>query len=319
MNTPIEYHDLDPARFFSEVASSYRPAILRGFVRHWPAVRAAQQSPEALCHYLLAFDSGAEVDAVMTPPAEGGRLFYKPELEGFNFVRNKVTVSRVIEQLARYSQFAEPPGVAVQSALIDDCMPRLAQENVAPALPPSARPRLWLGNTITTPAHFDESYNLACVVSGQRRFTLFPPEQVDNLYIGPLDFAPTPTPISMVNFRQPDFDQHPRFREALQHALVADLLPGDALYIPTLWWHHVQSTGPLNMMINYWWKNEQPAEDAGTTFDALVTTLKAMKHQPPEVRAAWGAIFQHYVFDPEQDPSAHLPEHKQGVLRKARP
>ncbi|MRW85530.1 cupin-like domain-containing protein [Pseudoduganella sp. FT26W] len=319
MNTPTEYRDLDPASFFSEVAGSYRPAILRGFVRHWPAVRAARQSPEALCQYVLGLANDFEVDAVMTPPAERGRLFYKPDMEGFNFVRNKVPVARVIEQLARYSQFDAPPSVAVQSALIDDCMPRFALENVAPALPLSARPRLWLGNTITTPAHFDESYNLACVVSGQRRFTLFPPEQVDNLYIGPLDFAPTPTPISMVNFREPDVDLHPRFKDAQAAALVADLLPGDALYIPTLWWHHVQSTGPLNMMVNYWWKNEQPAQDAGTTFDALVATLKAMKHQPPEVRAAWGAIFQHYVFDPAQDPSSHLPEHRQGVLRKARP
>lgn len=318
MNTPTEYRDLDPARFFSEVAGSYRPTILRGFVRHWPAVQKALQSPEALCHYVLGFATGFEIDAVMTPPAERGRLFYKPDMEGFNFVRNKVPVARVIEQLARYSQFDAPPSVAVQSALIDDCMPRFALENVAPALPPSVKPRLWLGNTVTTPAHFDESYNLACVVSGERRFTLFPPEQVDNLYIGPLDFAPTPTPISMVNFRDPDYAQHPRFKEAQKAALIADLLPGDALYIPTLWWHHVQSTGPLNMMVNYWWKNEQPADDAGTTFDALVATLKAMKHQPPEVRAAWGAIFQHYVFDPAQDPAAHLPAHKQGVLKNAR-
>ncbi|TFW16470.1 cupin-like domain-containing protein [Duganella callida] len=319
MNTLTEYRDLDPARFFSEVAGSYRPAVLRGFVRHWPVVQKALQSPEALCQYVMGFDRGYEVDAVMTPPAERGRLFYKPDMEGFNFVRNKVPVSRVIEQLARYSQFEAPPSVAVQSALIDDCLPGFAEQNVAPALPSSARPRLWLGNTITTPAHFDESYNLACVVSGARRFTLFPPEQVDNLYIGPLDYAPTPTPISMVDFRTPDFDRHPRFREALRHALVADLAPGDTLYIPTLWWHHVQSSGILNMMVNYWWKNEQPADDAGTTFEALVATLKAMKHQPPEVRAAWGAIFRHYVFDPEQDPSAHLPAHAQGVLRKARP
>jgi hypothetical protein len=276
MNTPIEYHDLDPARFFSEVAASYRPAILRGFVRHWPAVRAAQQSPEALCQYVLGLASDVEVDAVMTPPAERGRLFYKPDMEGFNFVRNKVPVARVIEQLARYSQFDAPPSVAVQSALIDDCMPRFPLGNVAPALPPSTRPRLWLGNTITTPAHFDESYNLACVVSGARRFTLFPPGQVDNLYIGPLDFAPTPTPISMVNFRDPDYAQHPRFREALQHALVADLLPGDALYIPTLWWHHVQSTGPLNMMVNYWWKNGQAVDSASPAFDALLAALKAL-------------------------------------------
>ena len=319
MHTITEFRDLDPARFFSEVAGSYRPAILRGFVRHWPAVHKARQSPEALCQYLLDMDSGFEVDAVMTPPAERGRLFYKPDMTGFNFVRNKVPVAKVIEQLVRYSQFDAPPSVAIQSALIDDCLPGFAAQNAAPALPPSARPRLWLGNTITTPAHFDESYNLACVVSGARRFTLFPPEQAANLYIGPLDFAPTPTPISMVDFRAPDYARHPRFREAMAEALVADLLPGDALYIPTLWWHHVQSNGMLNMMVNYWWKNEQPAPDAGTTFDALVATLKAMKHQPPEVRAAWGAIFQHYVFEAEQDPSAHIPENKRGVLHNARP
>jgi hypothetical protein len=319
MNHVTEYSNLDPARFFDEVAGSYRPAILRGFVRHWPAVQRAMQSPEALCGYLLDHANETEVDAVMTPPAERGRLFYRPDMEGFNFVRNKVPVARVIEQLARYSQFEAPPAVAVQSALVDECMPRFSGENVMPALPPSARPRLWLGNTITTPAHFDESYNLACVVSGERRFTLFPPDQVGNLYIGPLDFAPTPTPISMVDFRTPDFGRYPRFREALDHAQVADLRPGDALYIPTLWWHHVQSNGVLNMMINYWWKNQQPAADAGNTFDALVATLKAMKHQPPEVRAAWGAIFDHYVFDPAQDPAAHLPEHKQGILKDARP
>jgi hypothetical protein len=276
MNTLIEYHDLDPARFFSEVTASYRPAILRGFVRHWPAVRAAQQSPEALCQYVLALASDVEIDAVMTPPAERGRLFYKPDMQGFNFVRNKVPVARVIEQLARYSQFDAPPSVAVQSALIDDCLPRFAQENVAPALPPSTRPRLWLGNTITTPAHFDESSNLACVVSGARRFTLFPPGQVDNLYIGPLDFAPTPTPISMVNFRDPDYALHPRFRDAQAAALVADLQPGDALYIPTFWWHHVQSTGPLNMMVNYWWKNRQAVSSASPAFDALLAALKAL-------------------------------------------
>jgi hypothetical protein len=319
MHTLTEYRDFDPARFHAEVAGSGRPAILRGYVRDWPAVKLARQSPEAICAYLLGMDSGHEVDAVMTPPAERGRLFYNADMSGFNFVRNKVPVSRVIEQLARYSQFEAPPSVAVQSALIDDCLPAFAQQNLAPGLPAEVRPRIWLGNTITTPAHFDESHNLACVVGGARRFTLFPPEQIGNLYIGPLDFAPTPTPISMVNFRDPDLARHPRFAQAMQAALVAEMAPGDALYIPPLWWHHVQSTGPLNMMVNYWWRDDAPDAEAGGPFAALVHCLKSLGSLAPEQRKAWAAVFHHYVFNTDSDPAAHLPDNKKGVLSNARP
>ena len=50
-------------------------------------------------------------------------------------------------------------------------------------------------------------------------------------------------PISMVDLDDPDFERFPKFREALRHALVAELEPGDAIYIPALWWHGVQATG----------------------------------------------------------------------------
>ena len=79
-------------------------------------------------------------------------------------------------------------------------------------------PRIWLGNRITTPTHLDEWNNIGCVVAGRRRFTLFPPEQIANLYIGPLDFAPTGAPMSLVSLRNPDFERYPKFREALAAA-----------------------------------------------------------------------------------------------------
>jgi hypothetical protein len=314
--TPIaEWHDVDEQRLRTEILGSYRPAILRGFVKHWPAVKLAAGSPEDICHYLAACDSGHPVDALLAAAPEKGRLFYQDDMNGFNFARRKLPVTAVIEQLARYSQFENPPSVAVQSALIDECLPRFAQENVAPFLDPAVRPRIWLGNTITTPAHFDESNNLACVVAGKRRFTLFPPEQVGNLYIGPLDFAPTPTPISMVDFSAPDFERFPRFRDALAAAQVADLEPGDALYIPTLWWHHVQSQGVLNILVNYWWKG---SASAASPMEAMVQCMQAMATLPADQRQAWAAMFQHYVFD-ARDPGAHIPAHKRGVLSKTRP
>ena len=310
-----EYHDVDAARFREQILGAYRPAILRGFVRHWPAVQLAVQSPEAVCQYLLACDNGHPVDALLLAPQHKGRLFYQPDMTGFNFARRQLPLSAVIEQLVRYSQFPAPPSVAVQSALIDDCLPRFGRENVAPFLDQAIRPRVWLGNTITTPAHFDESDNIACVIAGRRRFTLFPPEQVANLYIGPLDFAPTPTPISMVDFSAPDFERFPRFRAALATAQVADLLPGDAIYIPTLWWHHVQSSGMLNMLVNYWWKTAR----ADSPMASLVSCMHALQALAPEHRRAWAAMFEHYVLDPDSDPAAHIAEHARGVLSQARP
>lgn len=158
--TPVaEYHDVDEQRLHREILGSYRPAILRGFVKHWPAVALAA-APDDICRYLAACDSGAPVDALLAPASEKGRLFYDDDMKGFNFARRKLPVSKVIEQLARYSQFAQPPSVALQSALVDECLPRFAQENVLPFLDPAVRPRIWLGNTITTPAHFDESNNM---------------------------------------------------------------------------------------------------------------------------------------------------------------
>jgi hypothetical protein len=248
-----EFEGVDAARFAREILPRGEPALVRGVVRDWPAVRAARQSPEAICRYVLGFDRGSPVDALLMPPQVGGRIFYSDDLRGFNYARRKVPISTVIEQVVRYSHFPSSPAVAAQSAPVHECLPGFEKENVLPLLGPDVQPRIWLGNRVTTPAHFDQSSNIACVVAGRRRFTLFPPEQVDNLYIGPLDFAPTPTPISLVDLRAPDFERFPRFRDALAHALVAELEPGDAIYLPPLWWHHVESLAELNILVNYWW------------------------------------------------------------------
>ena len=190
--TPIrEWHDVGADVFRRDIAPADEPAVLRGVVRSWPAVQRGAQSPEAIAAYLAGLDNGHPVDAIMTPPAEQGRIFYNARFDGFNFLRNRVPVAKVLEQLSRYAAFAEPPSVAVQSAPIADCLPGFAPDNRLALLPDAVAPRIWIGNHIVTPAHFDESNNIACVVAGRRRFTLFPPEQIRNLYIGPLDFAPT--------------------------------------------------------------------------------------------------------------------------------
>lgn len=247
-----EIDGLDRAVFEREILPAGRPVVLRGQVADWPATRRGRESPEAICRYLIERDNGASVDAILLAPGEHGRIFYNAALDGFNFLRNRLAVSRVIEQIARYSAFASAPAVAVQSALIRDCLPRFPDENRLSLLP-DVEPRIWIGNAIVTPAHYDNSENIACVVAGRRRFTLFPPEQIHNLHVGPFDFAPAGPAISLVDFAHPDFARFPRFRIALEHALRADLNAGDALYIPTRWWHHVVSLDVCNVLVNYWW------------------------------------------------------------------
>ncbi|MGB5132206.1 MAG: cupin-like domain-containing protein [Steroidobacteraceae bacterium] len=290
-------------------------------IKDWPAVHAALQSPVEVSRYLMTFDNGSPVDAILMPPQANGQIFYNEAMDGFNFARNRLPVSAIIEQLSRYALFESPPSVAVQSALIPDCLPGFAAENSLPILDQAVAPRIWLGNRITVPAHFDESDNVACVVAGRRRFTLFPPEQVANLYVGPLDFAPTGAAMSMVQFARPDFGKFPKFKAALSAAFIAELGPGDAVFIPTLWWHHVESLDQkLNVLVNYWWKGALGAvERTASAMECLLHSLLNVKPLPSELRKAWASLFHHYVFDASDDNHAHIPANRRGVLGEMSP
>jgi hypothetical protein len=176
---------------------------------------------------------------------------------------------------------------------------------------------LWLGNRTHTATHWDQSSNLACVVAGRRRFTLFPPEQLKNLYVGPLEFTLAGQPISMVDVDTPDLRTYPRFAEALKAARRADLGPGDALYIPAMWWHDVLSLEDFGCLINFWWREGEPPQL--TPVNALYHAVMTMKNLPPNELAAWRAHFDHYIFGENGDPVEHLPEQARGILGKRTP
>ena len=306
---------IDRARFNSEVVARGEPVVLRGLVAQWPAVECGRESPEAICRYLIERDNGSPIDAILLAPEEKGRVFYNAAMDGFNFARTRRPLAQVIEQIARYSAFASAPAVAAQSALIRNCLPRFLDENTMPLLDAAVEPRIWLGNAITVPAHFDDANNIACVVAGRRRFTLFPPAQIANLYIGPIDFAPTGAPISLVDFAEPDFERFPRFADALVHAVSAELGPGDAVFIPPLWWHHVQSLEPCNMLVNYWWGGSAGAiNDPLAGFNCLTDALLTLRQLPATQRAAWAEVFAHYVFGDADQSVAHIPAQRRGVL-----
>lgn len=318
--TPISEIDaVTPEMFSNEILPNAQPVVIRGLVRDWPVVRMAEVSHEELCQYLKRFDRGHQVDTAYGVPSIGGRLFYNGDMSGLNFRFEQARLSTSLDFLLEHIDDDPAPTLAIQSVVIDRYLPGFQLENkLSPGfVPEGVEPRLWLGNRVTVAAHHDPSENLACCIAGLRRFTLFPPEQVANLYPGPFELTPAGTTISMVDFDCPDYEKYPKFKIAEEAALVSDLEPGDAIYIPYLWWHHVRSLDKINGLINYWWARAE--ELRGEPQNALFHAMLSIKSLPPSHRNAWRAMFEHYVFEINGKSGAHLPETRQGILGDMKP
>jgi hypothetical protein len=300
-----EWQEVDRAVFENEIVPANQPAVLRGLLRNWPVVEAGRQSDASLVDYFKRCDKGATVTAMVGPPEIKGRLFYTDDFQGFNFGSKNVPVSTALDTFLSLAEDPQPPAIALQALHVPDIMPSFLEDNTMPLLDGDIAPRAWISNRAMIAPHFDNNHNIACVVGGRRRFTVFPPEQVSNLYIGPLLKTPGGTPISTVDLRDPDYTKFPRFREALDSAQEAVLEPGDAIYIPILWWHGVESLEPLNILINYWWNDTLPVHQKPIL--ALMHSAALMSALPAEEREIWRAFFDYFVFQAEGDPGAHLP------------
>ena len=308
------YSALTPESFRDEIVPASRPVVLRGLVRDWPVVAAARQSPAGFCDYLRRFDRGYGINTAYGPPSIRGRLFYNEDMSGLNCRMGKSPLSSSLDYLQQHADDDPAPTLAIQSVVISRYLPGMERDNPSPAgiVPDGIDGRLWLGSRSTVAAHFDPSENIACCVAGKRRFTLFPPEQVTNLYIGPFELTPAGATISLVDFDAPDYEAYPRFRDAEKAAFVADVEPGDAVYIPYLWWHHVRSVDRINGLVNYWWANAE--ELRGDPRNAMMHAMMSIASLPPAHRKAWRAMFDHYVFRTGGEIAEHLPENRRGVM-----
>lgn len=143
---------------------------------------------------------------------------------------------------------------------------------------------LWLGHTTSvSPLHFDAKHNLLTQIVGHKRVCLFAPECSSALYApfnGSRNQSELGT-IGLVDLRLDGSDEStvsnstasigcasvrkkfPRFvTEALPNMFVCEIGPGDALFIPAGWWHHVQAFVPQSkckdaegfvLSVNFWW------------------------------------------------------------------
>jgi hypothetical protein len=307
----------DPERFRCEVVEGCMPVVLRGLVQAWPAVHSGTRSPVDFQDYLARFDNGGQTEAFVGDASLAGRYYYTDDLKGFNFERRSMSFMEALRLIVATHDRPGSSTVYLGSVPVNDYLPGFSTQNVLPVLGAHIAPRIWLGHVANVSAHFDASDNVACVIAGRRRFTIFPPQAISGLYVGPIDNTMAGQPVSLAASSPSDDARFPLFRAAREEARCAELEPGDAIYIPKLWWHQIESTASFNGLVNYWWDAFAAGPDAPYT--SLLLSMLTIAERPAAERLAWRAFFDHYVFRTLGHPLAHLPIEQHGLLGPLKP
>jgi hypothetical protein len=312
-------HGINPQNIPREVITSAEPVVLKHLASEWPLVQAGRVSDKQSVDYLKSFYNGNTTIVCKIPAENNGRMFYNDDCTSLDYESFKGRIDETLDAILAGANQKDSPSYYIASNIIDTHLPGLTNDNNL-LIPRDKhedameeRVSIWIGGATTATCHFDALDNIACCVAGSRRFTLFPPDQISNLYPGPLEPTPGGQVISMVDFKNPDFQKHPKFKDALLSAQVAELESGDALYIPSMWWHHVESLSPYNLLINYWWDDAPAFLTSG--MNALYAAMLGIRDKSTHEREAWQHVFNHYIFSGPEKSNSHIPPEARGFLQ----
>lgn len=317
-NTVSVLEDATPDSIpFEQLFAKNEPVILKGLVRDWPLVQEGKKAPGKVMEQLEVNDSGRPMIVYQGAADIKARFGYDDTCTGFNYTSHKSTISEVFSQIREQLSQHEHDYYYINSLRLDEGFPALSLTHKLNFDHPEFEQnhpvaKIWLGTESVAAAHFDQPKNIACCVLGKRRFTLFPPDQVENLYPGPLTPTPGGQVVTVANLAEPDLSRFPRLKTALDNAYIADLEPGDGLYYPSMWWHEVEAFERFNVMVNYWWMTAAPY--LGSPMDVLMHAMLSLRDKPTTEKQAWKALFDYYIFNDPDNVREHLPVECHGAF-----
>jgi len=284
---------------FDRLKQQGRPFVMRGCLDEWP-----------LCQEFSTLSSVRDKVAYLREHAANERISFvvlPAEIEGHLYFANGLNTSgQRLEQSGSFAEFleqlttdpAKPAAVVYMHSTPVDDLPGLgAKVKLLPYVHRSLVEgfNFWIGSGgHIVDLHYDLDHNFICMIAGEKRVILAPPEVMHDVYPRALDRAPYGATAISAKLLDPDFTKFPRLRKAAEKFSVAVLRPREVLYIPPYWWHHVESFR-LNVMVNIW--QRAVARDEFTPVAVLRRrALRQFAGQREEIRAAYRVRYAREVF-----------------------
>ena len=211
-----------------------RPVVLRGLIQEWPAMERWS---------LDYLGSAYAATPVVTLRAASGRVIMNSETGA---LEERMQLGEFIGAL---QAGANDRYLTSRMSALPESLRRDAPLPVYCACASWHASNLWIGPAGTIAClHRDLADNIHAVVSGRKRFTLVAPRQSSLVY--PNSFFDSFPNGCRIDIENPDFGRFPNLRSV--ETLVAELEPGDAIYIPRRWWHHARTLA-VSVSVNFWW------------------------------------------------------------------
>ncbi|CAG9761720.1 unnamed protein product [Ceutorhynchus assimilis] len=225
--------------FISKFFNPQLPLKLKGCMTHWPATTKWQD-----LNYLL------KIAGNRTVPIELGSRYTDEDwgqklMTLRDFIKEHyLSEHGNIGYLAQHNLFDQISELKEDIRVPEYCCCSLNYEE-------STEPDInaWLGPKGTvSPLHQDPKNNILAQVYGYKQLILFSPEDTPYLYPHEDTLLSNTAQIDPIN---PDYEKFPKFKLAKMYKCV--LGPGEMLFLPVKWWHHVTAL-TKSFSVSFWWQ-----------------------------------------------------------------